>query len=152
MISRSKSRLKRKVDDMGRVVVEIELANRADVILAEAGMLAPERIRRTTVSGVIDTGATRLVLPQEVVKELGLHISGQMAVRYADQRVSKRKIALDVQLRLLDRESTFTAIVEPRRKDALIGAIVLEELDLIVDCARQRVIPRFAEGIMSEIE
>jgi clan AA aspartic protease len=152
MITPSKSRSKRKQDDMGRIVIDIALTNHADVILAEAGMLDPEKVRRTTISGIVDTGATRLVLPQHVVKELGLRISGQMAVRYADQRVSKRKIALDVQLRLLDRESTFTAIVKPRRKDALIGAIVLEELDLIVDCARQAVIPRFAEGIMSEIE
>jgi len=152
MITPSKSRLKSKVDDMGRVIVEIALANHEDVILSNAGMLAQEKIRRTTISGVVDTGATRLVLPLQVVKELGLRLSGQMAVRYADQRVAKRNIALDVQLRMLDRESTFTAIVEPRRKDALIGAIVLEELDLIVDCPRQRVVPRFAEGIMSEIE
>lgn len=152
MITPSKSRTKRKQDDMGRIVVEVALANHEDVILANAGMLDPEKIRRTTISGVVDTGATRLVLPQQVVRELGLRISGETAVRYADQRVSKRKIALDVQLRLLDRESTFTAIVEPRRKDALIGAIVLEELDFVVDCPRQRVVPRFADGIMSEIE
>lgn len=53
---------------------------------------------------------------------------------------------------MLGRESMFTAIVEPRRKDALLGAIVLRELDLIVDEARRKVIPRFSEGIMSEIE
>jgi len=152
MITPSKSRAKRKQVDMGRIVVDIALANHADVILSQAGMLDAEKIRRMTISGVVDTGATRLVLPQRIVQELGLPISGQMAVRYADQRVSKRKIALDVQLRLLERESTFSAVVEPRRKDALIGAIVLEELDLIVDCARQQVVPRFAEGIMSEIE
>lgn len=72
---------------MGRVIVNIELANHADVILSEAGMLDPGKIRRTTIPGVVDTGATRLVLPQYVVKELGLRISGMMAVRYADQRV-----------------------------------------------------------------
>lgn len=112
----------------------------------------PFQVWRTTISGVIDTGATRLVLPQHVVKELGLRISGETSVRYADQRSAKRKLALDVELRLLDRESNFSAIVEPRRKDALIGAIVLEELDLIVDCARQRLVPRDPEGIVSEIE
>lgn len=137
---------------MGRVIVDVALANHEDVILANAGMLAPEQIRRTTISGVIDTGATRLVLPQRVVQDLGLRISGEVTVRYADQRSAKRKLALDVELRLLDRESTFSAIVEPRRKDALIGAIVLEELDLIVDCPRQRVVPRHPEGIVSEIE
>jgi hypothetical protein len=42
--------------------------------------------------------------------------------------------------------------VEPRRTTALIGAIVLEELDFIVDCARQTLRPRDPDGIVSEIE
>jgi len=152
MIMPSKSRAKARVDKMGRVIAELALANHEDVILSNAGMLAPEKIRRMTISGVVDTGATRLVLPQRVVKELGLRISGETAVRYADQRAATRKVVPYVQLQLLGRESVFSAIVEPRRKDALIGAIVMEELDLIVDCNRQRIAPRFADGIMSEIE
>jgi hypothetical protein len=42
--------------------------------------------------------------------------------------------------------------VEPKRKDALIGAIVLEELDLIVDGTRNEVRPRDPDRIISEIE
>lgn len=152
MISRSKSRAKSKVDDMGRVVVEVALANHEDVILSDAGMLPPEKVRRMTFSGIIDTGATRLVLPQQVVKELGLRVSGESTVRYADQRAAKRKVVPYVQLRLLGRESVFSAVVEPRRKHALIGAIVLEELDLLVDCNRQQLVPRDPERIISEIE
>jgi predicted aspartyl protease len=152
MISRSRTGSKRKQDDMGRIVIEVALQNHEDVILSQAGVLAPEKIRRATIAGVVDTGATRLVLPQTVVRELGLRISGEAPVRYADQRVTKRKLVSDVQLKLLDRESIFSAVVEPRRKHALIGAIVLEELDLIVDCTRQRLIPRDPEGILSEIE
>lgn len=152
MITPSKSRSKRKVDDMGRVVVDVALANHEDMILADAGMLPREQIRRTTIAGVIDTGATRLVLPQQVVKQLGLRVSGEAAVRYADQRSATRKVAPYVQLELLGRQSVFSAVIEPRRKDALIGAIVLEELDLVVDCNRQRLLPRDPERIVSEIE
>lgn len=137
---------------MGRVVVEVALANHEDVILSDAGMLPPEKVRRMTFSGIIDTGATRLVLPQQVVKELGLRVSGESTVRYADQRAAKRKVVPYVQLRLLGRESVFSAVVEPRRKHALIGAIVLEELDLLVDCNRQQLVPRDPERIISEIE
>lgn len=32
--------------------------------------------------------------------------------------------------------------IMPKREDALIGAIVFEALDLLVDCKRQRVVPR----------
>jgi hypothetical protein len=42
--------------------------------------------------------------------------------------------------------------VEPNRTDVLIGAIVLEDLDLLVDCRTQTLRPRDPGGIIAEIE
>ena len=42
--------------------------------------------------------------------------------------------------------------VEPDRDSALIGAIVLEELDLVVDCVTEMLCPRDPRHIISEIE
>jgi hypothetical protein len=53
---------------------------------------------------------------------------------------------------LLGRHATFTAIVEPRRKTALLGAIVLEDLDLLVHRAAQEVIPCDPKGAIYEID
>jgi hypothetical protein len=44
------------------------------------------------------------------------------------------------------------AIVEPKRETALIGAMVLEGLDLLVDSKNQRLIPRDPSGPIFEIE
>jgi hypothetical protein len=55
-------------------------------------------------------------------------------------------------VRLLGREGTFTAIIEPKRATALIGAIVLDDLDLLVDCTAQKVVPRDPSGPIYEIE
>ena len=55
-------------------------------------------------------------------------------------------------LQLLGRHSVFTAVAEPARDDALIGAIVLEELDLLVDCESQSLNPRDPNLILTEIE
>jgi hypothetical protein len=46
----------------------------------------------------------------------------------------------------------FSAIVEPDRDSALIGAIVMEDLDLLVDCVAQRLAPRDPDQIISEVE
>src|SRR5262245_36803816 len=115
---------------MGRVSVEFELANYEDMIRARSGVLAPEKVRRATIVGVADTGATRLVLPEHVAKQLGFPADGTINLRYADQRTAKRPKVRDVWLKLVNREGTFNAVVEKKRKDALIGAIVLEDLDL----------------------
>jgi hypothetical protein len=140
------------VAQMGRVTVEVALANYWDVLRAKDGQLSPDAVRRTTVSGIVDYGAARLVLPPRVVRELGLPQDGETGVRYADQRTARRPIVRNVWLELCGRGSVFSGIVEPDREDALIGAIVLEELDLIIDCTRNEVRPRDPDRIISEIE
>ncbi len=57
-----------------------------------------------------------------------------------------------VYVQLLGRHGTFSAVCEPKRETALIGAIVLEDLDLLMDCAAPRVVPRDPTGATFEIE
>ena len=136
---------------VGRISVEFEVANYADLIRAQDGTLPPDQVRRETIQGVVDSGATKLVLPHAVVKRLGLPSGDKVKVRYADGRQAQREGAEGVYVQLLGRHGTFTAIVEPRRKTALVGAIVLEDLDLLVDCAAQRLVPRDPRGAIYEI-
>ena len=75
-----------------------------------------------------------------------------MDLRYADGRMAQRDRVDGVHLTCLGRDSVFNAVVEPNRDSALIGAIVLEDLDLIVDCGAQKLAPRDPKGIISEIE
>src|SRR5688500_7402937 len=57
---------------VGRFSVEIEVANYADLIRADDGTLRPDQVRRRTIRAIVDSGATKLVLPESLVKELGL--------------------------------------------------------------------------------
>lgn len=137
---------------MGRFSVEVELANYEDVANAKAGFIPADRVRRLTIRGVVDTGATRLVIPESVATLLGTSKSGEVGVRYADGRTATRRLAGGIQLSCLGRSSVFNAVVEPDRDSALIGAIVLEDLDFVVDCTRQTLAPRDPKQIISEIE
>ena len=58
----------------------------------------------------------------------------------------------EVRVTLLGRSRVFDAIVEPKRETALIGAIVLETLDFVVNCALQKLVPRDPKQIVSELE
>jgi len=142
----------RGVNGAGRVNIEFEVSNYGDIIKARDGLLKPNQVRRQKISGVVDPGAAMLVLPQTVAKNLGLHLMDPITVRYADGRKARRRDAEAVYVKLLGRYSTFTAVVEPKRETALIGAIVLEALDLLVDCRKQRVVPRDPHGAIYEIE
>ena len=142
----------RGVNGMGRFNVDFEVANNDDLALVRRGLLPADQVRRQTVSGVVDPGAAMLVLPEGVVKQLGLPLGGKIKVRYADGRRAQRREAKGAHVKLLGREDTFTALIEPKRETALIGAIVLEALDLLVDSRRSRLIPRDPSGPIYEIE
>jgi predicted aspartyl protease len=136
----------------GRFSVDFVVANNRDVVVLPAGVPLLENVKHVTLSGVVDSGAARLVLPQRVVEQLQLQIDGETTVRYADQRRERRAMAGNVWLQLLGRHGVFSAVIEPDRNDALIGAIVLEELDLLVDCTTQSLHPRELDSILTEIE
>jgi predicted aspartyl protease len=142
----------RRVKKMGRIKVEVELANNGDLEAAERGDLPVDQVRRVTIVGVVDSGASRLVLPTAVANQLGLRITGKIKVTYADGRTAKRDRAEGVHLKLLGRQSVFRASLEPKRQTALIGALVLEDLDFLVDPSKERIYPRDPDIEVSEAE
>ena len=137
---------------MGRVIVQFELSNYSDIKLVERGYLTPDKIRKVAIQGVVDTGSARLVLPAGVAQQLGLPVTGQATIRYADHRRELRDVVGDAHVQLLGRGGVFSAVVEPARSDALLGAIVMEDLDLVVDCTGQRLEPRDPNTIITEVE
>ena len=140
------------MERVGRFFVEIQVTNHRDAVRADSGALDRSAIRRLRVSALVDTGATRLVLPAEAAQQLGLPEVRTVGVRYADGRQNRRTAVGDAEVEIQGRSSVFTAVVEPNRTEALIGAIVLEELDFVVDCIAQRLVPRDPDRILAEIE
>lgn len=137
---------------VGRFSVELDLTNDADLVKAEEGTIAPGEVRRATVRGVVDSGAALLVIPESVVRQLGLKASKRTQVRYADGRTAERDVVDRLRLTYAGRNAVFQAIVEPARETALIGAIVLEALDLIVDWRHGSLLPRDPQTTIYEIE
>lgn len=136
---------------MGRFSVTCLVANNRDVLTSGIGVILGDEKSHVQISGVVDSGAARLVIPQSLVERLSLISDGEAVVKSADQRRERRSVVSNVWLQIADRHGVFSAIVEPARTDLLIGAIVLEELDLIVDCGRQ-LIPRVPQHVVAEIE
>lgn len=141
-----------KEQEMGRFSVEVDLANNEDLYRAKAGLIPHDQIRRVRIRGVVDSGAMRLVLSAKVAQHLGVESTGNAKVRYADGRTAERAMVRDIHLSYGGREGVFSAVVEPDRESILIGAIVLEDLDFLVDCGTQRLVPRDPKQIVSEIE
>lgn len=80
--------------------------------------------------------------------ELGPASVEEVVVPDADSRRVLRPRVKNVWLSLCGRDGNFSATIEPDREDAVIGAIVLEELDLIVVWPAESVHPRDPDHVV----
>ena len=116
-----------------RHTARIELANNDELVLANAGVMDPENVRRITVEdALVDTGATRLGLPPSLIEQLGLAPFRSERVRTVNG-ITELWIYSAVQFTLLEREGLTTVMGVPEGTPVLIGHILLEDLDLCLD-------------------
>ncbi|HEY9866202.1 MAG TPA: retroviral-like aspartic protease family protein [Candidatus Obscuribacterales bacterium] len=122
---------------MGKVFATLTITNRADQILAEAGVKSEDQIRSITLKNVlVDTGATTLCLPQDAIAKLGLKLLKEVDVATA-MGIGKARIFRDATISMFEREGTFECLELPGGKDALLGVIPLEALGLEIDLKNQ---------------
>lgn len=124
---------------MGAVRVKVKLTNAIDEELVTRGLLAPSLLREYEVDGLVDTGAVSLVIPMELVEQLGLRIRGQRMAQYANGSEEVIGVTGPVIIECKGRETVVEALVVGN--EVLIGQVVLEQTDLLVDCKNQRLIP-----------
>ncbi|MEW6685607.1 MAG: retroviral-like aspartic protease family protein [Candidatus Edwardsbacteria bacterium] len=138
---------------MGRIVVKAKIWNFGDELESLRGLKKPEEIVKIEVEGLIDTGATALVLPLLIVKKLRLLVDGrEVEVTYANGKRGKRKVARGVAIEILGREMETFAVVENKEARVLIGQIILEGLDLYPNPKEGRLEPRPGHPDMPLIE
>jgi clan AA aspartic protease len=124
---------------MGEVIVQVKLTNAIDEALVSRGLLNPNLLRVYETQALVDTGATRTVLPMDIVQHLGLRIRSQQVAKYADGREEAVGLTEPVIIVIEGRETIEAAMVTGNQ--VLIGQTVLETLDLLVDCKNQRLVP-----------
>jgi predicted aspartyl protease len=136
---------------MGRVTATIAVTNEVDKMLADRGFIPTEQIRSLTLDNVlVDTGATRLCLPEEIIAQLGLTLVGEIDGHTV---IGSRKFRLfkNVSLAIAGREGRYDCVEIPAGQEPLIGLIPLEDLGLEPDLKNQRLIVLPAEGNQSYI-
>ena len=128
---------------MGKVLATVKIINRIDQALLDRRVISPKELRTVTLKNVlIDTGATTLCLPPEIIAQLGLELLKEVDVSTATG-VSKARIFQDAKISVCGREGTFECLELPGGRDALLGVIPLEALGLEPDLQNQtlRVLP-----------
>jgi len=124
---------------MGLVHAEITLKNAGDVTGVRRGFIKEPEIRQTVVQAVVDTGAMTLVINEQLCRQLGLGITGAKVATLANNAKETVKIAEPVEVHWKNRSMTCEPWVVGSGR-ILLGAIPLENMDLIVDPAGQELV------------
>jgi predicted aspartyl protease len=65
---------------MGKVVSKVKLTNYDDLVRCRNGVKSEAEVCQVEVDALIDTGATMLSLPQDLVEKLGLFVPDKEVV------------------------------------------------------------------------
>ena len=133
---------------MGIVHTEITLKNTYDVKDCERGVIKETEIRQTTVMAMVDTGAGTLVINEELQVQLGLGVKGLRWATFANNEKEMCKVTEPVEIHWKERSTSVRALVVPNSGEVLLGAIPLEDMDLIVDPKRQTLIGAHGDEVV----
>jgi predicted aspartyl protease len=123
---------------MGRVLTTITVTNLIDAGMADNGLLDPAQIRVAVLTDVlVDTGATHLCLPSDVISVLGLRLLREAPIMTALGPGTTR-LFTGLLLEVEGRSGSFDCLELPERSSVLLGLLPREGLGLEPDLANQR--------------
>lgn len=125
---------------MGRTLETVLIKNFIDISNAASGIIKPSEIRSVEIEAIVDTGATYLCLPPKVIKELGLPFAYSKPVKTGYGSLELR-IFRGAEITIKDRSVEMQVMENiDDNVPALIGYLVLEEMDWVVDPKSQGIV------------
>jgi clan AA aspartic protease len=111
---------------MGLVFTAIELTNARD-----------DSLMPVTVNALVDSGAVHMCIPEHVARQLDLPVQDRRGVTFADGREETVDYVGPMRVRFGNRQCLVGALVFGDQ--ALLGAIPMEDMDLVINPLRQTV-------------
>jgi clan AA aspartic protease len=135
---------------MGEVRTKVRLFNIADLKAAAEDKLAMDKVRMIEADAMVDTGGVRSCIPASLLEQLGIRPYDRVTVELADGRKSEVGLAEGVRFEIMGRRSSDDALI--LGDEVLVGQTLLEKMDLLVDCTRQRLVPAHPEGPVNKLK
>jgi len=124
---------------MGRTTAKLKVQNAYDLQKAAEGLIPASEVRAIEVEAVVDTGATYVCLPRTDIEKLGLPFLQNVEIRTANGRTIRRPFK-GAEVELHGRKFPMAIMENDEDTPPLLGFLLLEALDLVVDPKAQQVI------------
>lgn len=122
---------------MGLIYANIELINGEDLALARNHYLDANEIKRLQVTMLVDTGSVYLYINETIQEMLQLPVVDKRRGQLADGRIVEYDVVAPLEVRFKNRRCTTSAMVLPGNNEPLLGAIPMEDMDVVIIPERQ---------------
>src|ERR1035438_3059127 len=117
---------------MGLVYAEIELINAEDIGLARRNFIGKEEIKHMRVNMLVDSGAYMMAINEAVQEVLQLPFREKKKAQLADGSVVEYEFVDLIEVRFKNRTSICNAVILKGENECLLGAIPMEEMDVLI--------------------
>jgi clan AA aspartic protease len=135
---------------MGIVYAEIELINGGDLEMARRNIIGEDEVKRMPVTMLVDSGAYNLCINETIQEQLSLPFIEKRKAQLANGHIEEYNIVGPVVVKFKNRRTVCNAMVLQGDSEPLLGAIPLEDMDVLIHPLRQELIvnpdhPYFAQ-------
>jgi len=125
---------------MGLIYAEIELINSGDLEMARRHIIGAEEVKSVKVNMLVDSGAYNLCINETIQQQLDLPFIEKRKAVMANGTVEEFEVVGPVVLKFKNRRTVCNAFVLQGNNEPLLGAIPMEDLDVIIHPQRQEMI------------
>lgn len=125
---------------MGLVYADIEVINGEDLTLARRHFIGEEEIRRMRIKVLADSGSYMMCINEIIQEQLGLTIIEKRKAQLANGSIEEYEVVGPIEVKFKNRRCMVDALVLKGDNEPLLGAIPMEDMDVLIHPQRQELI------------
>jgi clan AA aspartic protease len=136
---------------MGMVYADIILINGGDLEMAKRHIIGQEEVKQMTVKMVVDSGSYMMAINETIKEQLGLLFIENRKSIMADGSVVEHNVVGPIIVKFANRTAVCNAVVLQGDNKPLLGAIPMEEMDVIIHPRRQELLVNPEHPYMAQL-
>jgi len=125
---------------MGIVYADIELINSTDLVMARRNLIGEDEIKHMRLNILVDSGAYMMAINETIQSQLEFPFIERRKVVLASGEVAEYDVVGPIDVRFANRKAICSAFVLPGDSECLLGAIPMEEMDVLIHPQRQELV------------
>jgi clan AA aspartic protease len=125
---------------MGLTYAEIEIINAGDLEMVRRKLMDVDEVKKMHVNMLVDSGAYMMAINENIQEQLQLPVLEKRKAQMADGSINEYAVVGPVEVKFKNRRTVCNAMVLPGDNEPLLGAIPMEDMDVLIHPLRQELI------------